>query len=280
MAVSLSYGRSWQPLHLLTSAADVGFPNDLWVPSTAQVRPQQSDQVNLNLIFADSKNWNINGSVYYKKMNHLLRYDGGGRLPSLYENASEDWQDRVIQGSGTSIGSELDLQYQNNNFKTNLSYTFSKTDRIFDALNDGKAFPFQFDQKHSLALSFYQAIGEKFWVYANWQLTNGLQQTLYKTDAPYQPLENYSTPPEDQLSSLNGYSLPLYHRLDLGLICSFKTNKFNHELVLGVQNVYNRKNIYFSYQYENEYYPEDDERVDRRSLPILPTLRYKLAFGS
>lgn len=278
-AIALSYGRSWQPLHLLTSGADVGFPNDLWVPSTAFVRPQLADQVNLNLTYADGKYWSINGSIYYKQMKNLLRYESGGTLPSLYENASKTWQNEVVSGTGTAKGFELDVQYKSEGLKTNLSYTLSKTDRQFPDFNQNEAFPFQFDQRHSLALNVYQALKENIWIYVNWQLTNGLKQTLYKTDAPYQPLETFSTPPEDQLSDENDYNLPIYHRLDLGLICTLKTNKLDHEFVLGVQNVYNQRNIYFAYQYQNEYFPEDDELVERKSLALLPTLRYKLSFG-
>ncbi|MEM9820348.1 MAG: TonB-dependent receptor [Bacteroidota bacterium] len=278
VGLSLALGRTWQPLHLLNSAADVGFPNDLWVPSTARVRPQRSDQINLNLTMARKDGWSLNTSVYYKAMKHLLRYAVGGTLPSLYEYASEAWEDQVISGSGRSYGFETELGYRKANFRGNMAYTLARTDREFPELNEGFAFPFQFDQRHSLALNLVQKLGENYWLYANWQLSNGIQQTLYRTNAPYTPLETFSTPPEDQLSELNAYALPVYHRLDLGLTCTFQQNNWEHEFVLGVQNVYNRRNIYYTYFFEDEFFPEDSELVHRRSLPILPTLRYQLSF--
>jgi len=227
---------------------------------------------------AQKEGWSLNASVYYKNMKHLLRYAVGGTLPSLYEFASEAWEEEVISGSGRAYGLEAELAYRKPTIRGNLSYTFSKTDRQFPELNNGKAFPFQFDQRNSLALNLMQKLSKNCWAYANWQITNGIQQTLYRTNAPYTPLENFSTPPEDQLSELNEYALPLYHRLDLGLMCTFKQNNWEHEIVLGVQNVYNRRNVYYRYFFEDDFFPEDSGLVDRHSLPILPTLRYQLSF--
>ena len=198
----------------------------------------------------------------------------------MYEYASEAWQDQVISGNGNTYGGELEVKYQQEQIKVNLSYSLSKTDRQFDELNNGLAFHFQFDQRNSLAINAFQKLGKYFWVYTNWQLTNGMQQTLYRTNAPYTPLETFATPPEDQLSGLNDYALPWYHRLDLGVMCTVQTGRWEHEFVLGIQNVYNRRNIYFSYFFEDDIFPEDSEIVHRRSLPILPTLRYQITFGS
>jgi hypothetical protein len=52
----------------------------------------------------------------------------------------------------------------------------------------------------------------------------------------------------NQYDERNGYRMKPYHRLDLGAIYTMKSReRFQHELVFSVYNVYNRKNPFFIY---------------------------------
>ena len=286
-STTLSFDRTEQPVHLL-STSNIGFPNDLWIPSINEdvlnVEPAEANQVNLGFDFRPSTNFHISLDGYYKEINHLLKFNVLSSLPSLSDILSDYLEAEVTSGSGTSKGIELEATYQTAQFKSSIAYTLSKTDRIFDDFNENQAFPFEFDQRHKFTINLYQKIGTHFWVYANWNYFNGISQTLYSSPFPFNPINNISVPGEGEddriLSTINGDQLPDYHRLDIGLVWRKENKRFNHELNLGIQNVYNRKNIFFTYQEEDFNFPEFNGLRESTALPLLPSLMYKIGFSS
>ena len=277
LGCTISAERLYQPLHQI-STSDIGFPNDLWVPSTAAVRPKTAEQFSMRLDYVLNKKTQLQAALYHKRMRHLIRYYEGASLPTLFERISGFWEYEVVFGNGTSTGLELEYHYQTERSKLDLSYTLMQSDRQFADLNEGASFPYEFDQRHHFAIHYYQKITNKISAYANWQFASGLRQTLFKTDVPFSPINTFYPPPDDQLSTINEYQLPDYHRLDAGLLFQFGKERFQHEIAFGVQNAYNRFNVFFAYELEDEFFPEDNGTYERASLPILPTLRYKTTF--
>lgn len=278
IALSISYDRMQQPLHLL-STSENGLPNDLWVPSTKLVQPKRSHQINFGLQVAKNKNFKWTWNNYYKKMDRLLRYSTGNTLPSLNGNFSRFWENEVSQGQGWSLGMEHEIFFQHKKTKGTFAYTLSTSQRQFSALNQGEKFPFEFDQPHVFSAHLFQEISSTFSLYLNWKFASGLPQTLYISDGPYKPLDSFYPPPSETLSSLNGYRIPNYHRLDFGVLLHFKKKWFKHDLVIGLQNAYNRKNSSYVYYQTDQIFPEDEGIKSKNLLPILPTFRYNLTFG-
>ena len=62
-----------------------------------------------------------------------LEYRDGAAFTTPFD----DWQELVVTGDGTSRGLELFVQHRTDRLTTWLGYTLAKTDRQFDALNDG-----------------------------------------------------------------------------------------------------------------------------------------------
>lgn len=278
LSATVALDRTEQPLHLL-STSNIGFPNDLWLPSIDNIEPEEAHQINLGLNFHPHKNLNIAMNGYLKKMDNLLKFSEQSSIPSLFDFFSDFWESEVTTGEGISKGIELDVDFQTKKFKSSIAYTFSKADRTFKGFNGGKTFPFEFDQRHKLTLNFYQKILRNLWWYANWNFSNGIRQTLYESSEPYTPIDNYIPPPDTRLTSINGDQLPNYHRLDLGIIWRISKTRWNHELQLGVQNVYDRENIYFTYERKDDFFPGQNGRKKSTSLPILPSVMYKVSFS-
>ena len=277
LSSTLSLDHTEQPVHLL-STANIGFPNDLWLPSIENVKPSKANQVNLGIDYRSKDGFSIAIDGYFKRMDNLIKFQEMSSLPSLFNYFSDFWESEVVIGNGISKGIETEVSYQTQQFKTSIAYTFSKTDRTFEGFNDDKTFPFEFDQRHKFTINHYQKLNQNFWFYANWNFYNGLQQTLYSSFGPFEPLDAFIPPPDISLSAINGNKLPDYHRLDVGMVWRKENPKFHHELNLGVQNLYNRKNIFFSYLEEDVFDPEITTLKKSRALPLLPSLMYKVGF--
>ena len=73
----------------------------------------------------------------------------------------------------------------------------------------------------------------------------------------------------------NNYRMPTYIRLDLGFYARWSTGKTRHALNVGVFNALNRHN-------PSMIYMDNHQGVWKQLslFPIMPSLSYKLSFGS
>jgi len=277
LSVLLSAERIEQALHQLTNS-EVGFPNDLWVPASERVQPQSGNQYNLTIDFKPTELLSLKASAYHKSIANILQYREGSSLPTLTSTASFAWQEDVISGTGNSRGIELEAEMESKNYRMDVAYAFTNSTRKFNDLNDGNRYPFRFDQRHGFAANAYIKITPKIWAYANWQFNSGLPQTLFLDDTGYyDPIAASSIDPVETIGSVNQFMLPDFHRLDVGFLATFKKKKLTHELNLGVQNVYNRRNVWYAVQLSNDLLFEGEDPINEKTgLPLLPVLRYRV----
>ena len=85
--------------------------------------------------------------------------------------------------------------------------------------------------------------------------------------------------PKRFILQINGIRIPAYHRLDLGVRYNWGKGNVAQDLTIGIQNVYDRQNIYYLYDIEDPDFPEANGRQTRNGLPALPTLSYRVKFG-
>ena len=272
LSFSAGIDQSMQAIHTLTTA-DVGFPNEMWVPSTSFIEPQQSWQTNLGLAFTNRNNFRFRINAYYKELSNLIRFPESSTLPSLYDQSNTFWEQQITKGSGTSKGIEFEFNYSVPKTTLNLNYTLSKSTRQFEEIENNEVIPYEFDQRHAIAFNCFQKITKKIQFYLNWKFSSGLPLTLYNNYGLYTPMDSFFQPPNEKQSKTNALQLPDYHRLDLGFVFNFKNDLIHQEVILGVQNVYDRTNLLY------QYYATDIEELEGRgALPILPTLKYKVGF--
>ena len=152
-------------------------------------------------------------------------------------------------GEGTSYGAEF---FVKEIWKLNgwLGYTWSKTDREFDDLNNGDPFPAKFDRRHDLSVVVDWTPSHRWNFGAIFVYATGNALTL-----PVQRyfLEGLVT---DVYGSRNGYRLVPYHRADVSATFFPKKNdhpgrKVERRWVFSVYNLYNRANPYFLF-FDNE----------------------------
>ncbi len=278
--IKAAFFQSGQYLHLLTNSS-IGVPIDLWVPVTEKLAPQSSAQFSSGFWgeIAGVK-WSVEG--YYKKMENLLEYTNAGKEGV---NLHSQWQDRVTTGSGISRGIEFFAEKKAKKFDAFVSYTLSKTDRLFPLLNDGKKFPYKYDRRHTVNLfSEFRLTGQSsFQVVFHAASGNFItlptaqysaQPGILSTILPEEARVNRFIGAFDEFEYLpyrNNFQMRANHHLDISYKTSKKKTKGLRTWTFSVYNLYNRRNPYFLFM-------QNDELRQLSLLPILPSVSYEYIF--
>jgi len=275
---NLSAGKMSQFLHILSTTGG-GLPNDLWVPSTKNVRPEEAWQVAWNTQYTSEKGWSANFDVYYKKLDHLINYIELPNPPTLAEFDPTYWEEEITFGVGKSYGFSTSLAKTAGKLTGHINYAYTISERQFEDYNDGLAYPFQYTHQHEVKLGLKHQITSKIALFANWQYGSGLPYILIKTDARFAPLSNNLAAGEvERIGTINGQLLPAYHRLDAGVYFNWAGPSVKQSLSLGAYNVYNRKNPYYQYLIEGSFFEEENGFKQQNALPLLPSLAYRVVF--
>jgi hypothetical protein len=267
-SVKVSYNRMYQFLHLLSNTTTTT-PTDLWLPSSNNVKPKISDQFSAGYFrnFFDNE-FESSLEVYYKKLQNQIDYKNGAEL--VFNSTVEA---ELVFGRGWAYGAELMVKRNFGRLNGWLSYTWSKTMRQFDAINNGKAFPARHDRTHDVSVVGMYDLTDKLKLSATWVFYTGNAVTFpsgrYQIDGK---TIGYYT-------ERNGYRMPDYHRLDLGLVWQRKkTDKFESSWNFSLYNAYARENAYFIQFREKEDNPGVTEAVQVSLFRAIPSVSYKFKF--
>ena len=291
LSLKLGFSTMTQYLHLLTNSG-IAQSSDLWVPSTKNVKPQNSAQYAAGIALNMNNGWLLEVDGYYKQMNNLIEYQDGAN----FTDSDQSWEEQIESGKGNSYGGELFLKKSKGKWTGWFGYTLSWANRKFDNINFGKEFPYKYDRRHDVSLvAKYQA--SKKWSFGgSWVFYTGnavtLPQTAFVAPEFSGEVEVSSSvvPPGGAVAgnvltssgiiegttARNNFRLPAYHKLDISATRKWVKTKATHELTFGFTNLYNRKNPSF-YFVETDIFGQTKYRT-RSMFPLLPTLTYKIAF--
>ena len=279
-----AYSKMKQNIHLLTNNG-VGFQNDIWVPSTDKISPQQSEQYALGLSkYFPKHDLEISLEAYDKRMKNLIDYKEGANIIVNLEN----WQSAVERnGTGQSRGLEFFLHRKSGRFNGFLSYTLAKTERQFSNINNGKSYPFRYDSRHNFAITANYQMSDKWNVSGTFVFKSGEPITLPSASIDNNPFDNgyLSTPEIPIYTTRNGYRLPAYHRADIGFNRTTTTDKGRKKTwSFGVYNLYNRRNVMYieivtqrKYIAQNTYTFKQVLRA-QSLFTAIPSVSYALSF--
>lgn len=270
IGVGAKIGRHVQFDHLL-STGDASFPNDIWVPNTSVIGPEQSDQASIYLEWKDQKQ-NIKLSAFLKRQEGLPLYDAFTSLPSLFELDASFWENEVKIGEAKGYGLELDYIFElNHNIAGHIAYSYQKTEYSSDSINNGKAYPFTYSVPHTLSLGTRIALPRNWSLNLDWYLASGIYYTLYELEYQFSPLNNLDGSGAIPISEINGQQLDTQHKLSFSVAKSWPLRRMTHSLLIGIQNVYNKKNTVFEYQLTGE------GLRSQSGFPLFPIFRYTLS---
>lgn len=290
LAVKASYAQMNQYIHLLTNSG-MGLPTDLWVSSTDQVRPQQSDQVALGLVKDLQKDYTLSVEGYYKKMNNVISYKEGASFLVLEDFESSQnvtWEDNITSGEGWAYGAELLFRKNRGPFTGWIGYTLSWSQRQFEELNLGRKFNSKYDRRHDLAIVGMYRPNKRITLSGTWVFNTGINYTLPKQEvlSPDSGFPVFSGSGESEfreyITEVNNFRGENYHRFDVGIQFHKEKNKGRvRTWTVAVYNIYNRKNPFFYFIEEDYHY--NTGRVDNglkkvSIFTIVPSITYSLKF--
>jgi len=279
LAIKSAYSRMKQYLQLLTHSS-MGLPTDLWMPVTSDVKPQFSNQYTLGMVYHVNDNYKLNIESYYKSLHQIYAYKEGVD----YLAADNTWEGNIEMGDGTSYGLELMLRKLNGKLGGWLAYTYSKTTREFDEINNGDPFPYKYDRTNQVNVVAKYDFTNQLSVNATWIYATGMAYTLptekyislfnlYQWNAPENPSGYIHA-----LDKRNNKRMPDYHRMDVSISHTKNWKRLNTTINFSIYNVYNRFNPYLVY-WDTDMSDEGKRKVKQVALfSVIPSLSFRIDF--
>ncbi len=287
---SLKFGATlnYQYMHLVSVGGN-SLPTDLWIPSTDIVKPQRATQFNLGYFRNFKKNmFETSVEVYYKDLRNLVEFKDGAD-PS--DGVNDNIDNQLTFGKGYSYGAELFIKKSLGKLSGWIGYTWSRTMRQFDELNNGEEYPAKFDRRHDLSITAAYDLTDRWTFGAIFVYATGNSITL--------PASKYFVEGEllVEYAPRNSYRMAAYHRADISATYSGKKYKEYKDVETGevkkvkkkfisswnfsVFNLYNRKNPYFIY-FDNTGNLSngtlDVAAIQVSLFPVLPSVTWNFSF--
>lgn len=263
-SIKTSYTLTHQFTHLLLSNYS-GNPKEVWILSNNELKPQEVHQFAAGF-FGTSTYLDYGIEGFYKKMYNLVEYKFSGveqNTGNIYDRLSND-------GQGEAYGVELLCEKNTGKVRGTLAYTLSWSERTFSDINQGQPFPFTYDHRHVLSLTSNITIKKGWELSSSFILMSGQAFTL--TDGYF--AGNESIESHNLYSSINGYRLPPYHRLDLMLNHEWLSKKGRLEhLRFSIYNAYNRRNASYAHVKQSS-----GKLILTSIFGIIPTISYGINF--
>lgn len=265
------------------SQSYLALPTDQWIPITGHFKPQVADKICAGIYWQTQDGaYAVSAEGYLKWMRNLIDYrDEYYLMPPL-----EMWTARLASGRGTAKGLDIKVEKKVGRLTGHISYSLAWADRTFAEKNDGKTYPARFDNRHTVKLALDWTLSDKVSVHAFWTGHSGNRFTLMPQVWSTPDFGNQPGMYGDEAplkTSVNAYSLPFYHRLDLS--CTVR-NRHGY-WTFGLYNAYCHMNTIAVRRVWKEVISMTPEGITYTSvpvfqkvslLPIIPSISYTWLF--
>jgi len=233
-SVKASYNRTVQNIHLLTNSTSSS-PTDLYVMSSNNIKPEIADQFSVGYFRNFKENvFEFSAELYYKLLQNQIDYKDGAQLL-----VNQDVESQLTFGSGRAYGLELFLKKKYGRFNGWIGYTLSKTERKFNAINNGTYYPARQDRTHDISIVGIYKLNERWTFSSAFIYSTGNAVSFPTGKYNIGGLTTYS------YSERNGYRTPATHRMDVGATLEGKKKgRYHSSWTFGIYNVYGYRNPY------------------------------------
>jgi hypothetical protein len=272
-SIKLGVTRNNQYVHLVSNSNST-LPGDIWVPSTEFVKPQIAWQYATGYFQNLFNNeYEASVEVYYKDMKNQIDY-----REDYVPDASVNLESQFIFGRGYSYGAEFFIRKNKGKLNGWIGYTWSKTNRIFPEINDGKAFPILYDRRHDLSVVANYQLSKR------WELGGAF---VFNTGNAYTPTESLyfvNNRPYIEYGPRNSARIPNYHRMDISATYTRRPDtekRFKSSWTFALYNAYNRLNTVFIY---TDFIQNFDNGTTKATaykvtiFPIIPSITWNFKF--
>jgi hypothetical protein len=207
--------------------------------------------------------------LYYKNMQNQIAFDEFAQ-PQFNPDMEED----LRFGKGRAYGLELMIRKNTGRLSGWLSYSYSRSMRKINDIQEKDWYPSPYDRPHDLTLVAMYDLTPRVSLSANWTIKSG--RPLNAPAARYE----YGNLVIPYYTGRNQDRMPTYHRLDLSVTLQGKKKpgrNFRGEWIFSVYNAYARKNadaIYFT-QSSNTY---NTKAMRTSYFSIFPSVSYHFNF--
>lgn len=269
-SVKASYSRTRQYMQMATNGT-AGTPMDLWFTASPNVEPQIADQYALGL-FRNFFNHKLQTSVevYYKDLDNVIDFKDHA---NLYLNKKLEAELRF--GTGRAYGAEFLVQFPDGRLNGWVSYTYSRTERKIEAINNGKRYLAPYDKPHNVNVVLNYELSKRVSVGAVWVYSSGAPATFPSGRMVY---GNKIFP---VYTERNTFRIGDYHRMDLSLTLKGKEKAkrlWQGEWNFSLYNVYSRKNTWVTQFVEDKDNPNMTKAQKVYLFPIIPAVTYNFKF--
>ena len=274
-SIKASYNRMTQYIHLLSNTAAAS-PFDIWTSSTNNIKPQIVDQVAMGFF----KNFGPTGNDYeasiegyYKDLKNQIDYADNTNLFLI-----PTFEKVLLFGKGRAYGVEFFLKKNKGKLTGWASYTWAKSERQIEGLNQNNWYPQRFDRRHNLSLVGQYELNNRWSFGANFTYITGVPYSL-----PEQKIIQDGTPiPITPQGTRGNIRVPAYHRLDLSATHKNKRKLFKKgetEWVFSIYNAYAHRNPFTVFGKINKDNPLQIDGI-RQSIigTLIPSVTYNFKF--
>lgn len=268
-SIKASYNRNTQNIHLLTNSTSSS-PTDLYVMSSNNIKPEIADQVSTGYFknFKDNL-FEFSTEVYYKWLQNQIDYKDGAQLL-----VNQDVESDLTYGSGRAYGLELFLKKKYGRLNGWIGYTLSRTERKFDAINNGNYYPARQDRTHDVSVVGIFKLNSRWTFSGAFVYATGNAITYPTGKYNIGGLTTFS------YSERNGYREPSSNRLDVGATLEGKEHaKYHSSWTFGVYNVYRHRNPYIITFRDSKTVPNTTEAVETSIFgTAIPSVTWNFKF--
>ena len=233
-SIKCSYGINHQYVQLISNSISPFTSLEVWLPAGTNIKPQRADQVALGYVkYFPKVHLEFTAETYYKYMRNQIDYEPHANLLLNPLMGGE-----LRFGDAWSYGIELMLKRTQGKLTGWMAYTWSKTYKQIEGLNNNEPFPAFYDRPHDFSIYLSWQVSKRSNLSFTWVYYTGSAIT---TPIGYYDYQGYSVP---LYGEKNNDRLPDYHRLDFAftLTLNKQERRFRHSLAFAVYNLYNREN--------------------------------------
>jgi len=243
LSLKASAGKYHQYLNKIPVKDIQGINRDYWIISDNVLAPPVASNhytIGLNL---KKTFFTLDFEAYYKDASNLIEYESAILNEISYHE--ESLEGIYHKGVGKIAGIDLLILKNIGKYSGWIGYSFGKSIRKFDNIDNGQAYPSNNDQRHEL--KFVNMFKLKNW---NFSLT-----WTYGSGKPYtEPIGQYYIKllnGEQKLISVpvqkNSSRLPAFHSLDMSVNYNFRIASGFGKAGLSIFNLYGRENIKYRF---------------------------------
>ncbi len=258
-----------QYVHMVTNSAS-SLPLDIWVPSTDLVEPQRGWQASLGYFRNLQDNqYELSVEGYFRTFDNQIDYG-----ENYVNDPTDELEEQFVFGQGLAYGLEFYLRKRQGQLTGWISYTASRTERLFEEINDGRPYPAVQDRPHDFSALLSYELNPRWQFGAIFVYTSGLPITPIRSAFITEQSVNLL------FGRRNSARIRPYHRLDISATLKPHPNaerRFSSSWTFAVYNIYDNRNpLFFYYDTQENPITGKTEVVGKQVsfFPVIPSVTW------